>query len=226
MDNKIGIVWIKTQDKGAEPMRKKYAAWLLFLMAILLLTGCEPRKETSEVTVNNLSFEASVLSMEEDGLLVEPSESTIERKLYDEILILTEGISEEQSIETLKEIAAGDVIAVGYHGAITEGEPARIDDAYEIKMVTKGEGNRDQSSEAQTDETVPNAETEPAPNLVLSKSQYDITVVSPIKILVGIHNRTTMEVKLTNFSEQEYTYGEFYFRLPSNIPGWIRLQPA
>lgn len=68
------------------------------------------------------SFEALILEIHEDSLLVEPGEDTPERRSSDKILVSLEGLSREE----LTELTAGQRILVIYDGAIAESYPAQI----------------------------------------------------------------------------------------------------
>ena len=68
------------------------------------------------------SFEALILEVHPDSLLVEPGEDTAERLSSGKILVSLEGLSREE----LPELAAGQRILIFYDGQIAESFPAQI----------------------------------------------------------------------------------------------------
>lgn len=71
-------------------------------------------------------FEATVLEVAENSLLVEPAENSSERKSSDRISVSLSGLDSSQSDTLLQEIIASDIVEIEYNGAISESYPAQI----------------------------------------------------------------------------------------------------
>ena len=69
---------------------------------------------TTNVTATKMAFEAKVLEVQNDALIVEPLEGTPERELTESIAIDTENLSEFDTVEYVKKAQVGDIIKVCY----------------------------------------------------------------------------------------------------------------
>lgn len=115
---------------------KSYQIAALVLVCMGLIAGCSRQENiTTKVTAENHLFEAEVLEVGEQFILVEPLEGTEERKSADQISISTGDLGESESLEVLKELQAGDLISIGYQGGIAESYPAQIHSVYQIRLV-------------------------------------------------------------------------------------------
>lgn len=79
-------------------------------------------------------FNAKVIEVNENNILVEPFENENERKSADKIYVSTDLKSDEQ----LPEIKKGDYVTISYDGMIQELYPASIPNVYSIKLHEKG----------------------------------------------------------------------------------------
>jgi hypothetical protein len=98
------------------------------------LTGCNWNK-ASKVSNKEKYFEATVLSVSSNSLLVEPSEGTTERNSADKIEISTSNIDDEDSLLYLSKAAIGDKIRIGYMDDIKESYPAKINEVFHISLI-------------------------------------------------------------------------------------------
>ncbi len=121
-------------------MKYKIYEVLLICLIIFSITACSSNhdKQTTEITDEKSYFEATVLEKTDNAILVEPSEMAQERKSSDKIWININNIAEEKSLEVLRDLDIGDIVAIGYLGGIAESYPAQINDVYEIALVEKG----------------------------------------------------------------------------------------
>lgn len=117
-------------------MKKFMLLTMVFLVLIFSSCAAENGRDAGD---EGRSFEATVVSADENNLYVRPSEGTAEIKSSDRIDIGTRKITEESSLEYLKEAAPGDIIEISYTGGIAESYPAAIDGAYSVKLVQKAE---------------------------------------------------------------------------------------
>ncbi len=69
---------------------------------------------TTNVTATKMAFEAKVLEVQNDALIVEPMEGTAERELRESIAIDAENLGERNTVEYVKRAQAGDTIKVCY----------------------------------------------------------------------------------------------------------------
>lgn len=107
-------------------MRKILSVWTM-LMMVLVLAGCEPKETAPEPAgPDQVIFNAVVLEVNGESLLVEPAEETSERKSSDKIQVGLSGMSEDKKSELLAAAEAGDVVCITYNGGIMETYPAQI----------------------------------------------------------------------------------------------------
>lgn len=128
---------------------KKGTMFLAFLLTAALalggIAGCsandgQSREEkTAAVDVEQAAFEAVVLKVEQNSLLVQPAEGTVQRATADKIAVSTGNIGEEGSLTYLAEAQEGDTVRIFYHGEIAESFPAQILGAFQIERVGQEE---------------------------------------------------------------------------------------
>ena len=102
---------------------------ILAVISILYLTGCS-EKDTDAY------FNATVLEIHENSILVEPFEGSEELKSADRILASCI-INSNHKVPEMKE---GTTVRIVYNGIIAETYPAQINEVYAIYLVnSKGE---------------------------------------------------------------------------------------
>lgn len=82
----------------------------------------------------NVNFNANVLEVNENNILVEPFENENERKSASRIYVSTDLKGDEQ----LPEIKKGDYLTISYDGNIQETYPAQITNVYSITLHERG----------------------------------------------------------------------------------------
>lgn len=115
-------------------MKRFVTLFMVMLVVSFALIGCDSNR-TTEVTSERNFFEATVLSVNSDILLVEPAEGTTERDSSDQIKVGTTNTSEENSLLYLNEAAIGDKIQIGYLDDIKESYPAQINEVFQISLI-------------------------------------------------------------------------------------------
>ena len=112
---------------------------ILILTALFLLIACRrgDGQAASPVAAPGESdthiFEATVLEIANDMLLVEPAEGAAELRSADRIRVSFRGIEDEESLLFRETVAVGDRILIGYDGMIAETYPAQILNVYSIR---------------------------------------------------------------------------------------------
>ena len=104
----------------------------MILIPVLVLVGCKYKEADSKP--EKTSFNAVVLEVNEDILLVEPEEDAAERKSCDRIQVGLSGMEENRTSELLDTVEAGDIVCVTYNGEIMETYPAQIS-AYDVTLI-------------------------------------------------------------------------------------------
>lgn len=112
-------------------MRRLSFIWMI-LISVLVLVGCKSKEADSKP--EKTSFNAVVLEVNEDILLVEPEEDAAERKSCDRIQVGLSGMEEKRTSELLDTVEAGDIVCVTYNGEIMETYPAQIF-AYDVTLI-------------------------------------------------------------------------------------------
>ena len=115
-------------------MNRIITLFIISLIGSFALTGCNWNK-ASKVSNKEKYFEATVLSVTLNSLLVEPAEGTTERNSADKIEISTSNIDDEDSLLYLSKAAIGDKIRIGYMDDIKESYPAKINKVFHISLI-------------------------------------------------------------------------------------------
>lgn len=101
--------------------------FVILSLFMMLLSGC---KETERV-----SLKGQVLEAKEQYILIEPLEE--ESLSADKITVSTQ-VKDSQKVPDLKE---GDCVKILYDGIILESYPAKINQVYEIQLLSEGEAD-------------------------------------------------------------------------------------
>ena len=107
---------------------------IITLIGSFALSGCDFKKN-SNVSNKEKYFEATVLAVDSNSLLVEPAKGTTERNSADKIEISTSNIEDEDSLLYLSKAAIGDKIRIGYLDDIKESYPAKINEVFHISLI-------------------------------------------------------------------------------------------
>ncbi len=91
---------------------------------------------TTEVTVTRKTFEAQILEVRENSVLVEPLEGTNERQIANQIEVITDRVGEYNSQVYLEQAKIGDIVRIGYFDEFSESSNTQIKEVYEIVQVS------------------------------------------------------------------------------------------
>lgn len=115
-------------------MRRTLFVWTM-LTLVLMLAGCKSEEAANESAgPDKTTFNAVVLEVNMDNLLVEPAEDTEERKSCDRIQVGLSGMAESQMSQLLDTVKVSDIVCVTYNGGIMETYPAQVA-AYDVTLV-------------------------------------------------------------------------------------------
>lgn len=112
---------------------KRIVALFVLTLVIYTMVGYDTNR-MAEVSAAQNFFEATVLSVNSDSLLVEPAEGKTERNISNQIQVGTLNTSEENSLLYLSKVAIGDKIKIGYLDGIIESSPAQITKVFQILL--------------------------------------------------------------------------------------------
>lgn len=117
----------------------------------ILLAGCgkDEGKVKTGVTAE-VYFEAVVLEVNENSILVEPKEESNEKKSADKIVVGRKSMEDEEFLEIMEQIGVGDTVSIGYDGMIAETYPAQIT-ALEITILNKADSDENMNSIKEND---------------------------------------------------------------------------
>ena len=102
----------------------KKCSYIIGIMLVLCtLAACAGQKKMGSKTA---AFQATVLEVSEQSILIEPDEGFMERDVSDQIRIT--------NIEGL-ELHVGDTIEIQYNGEIMETYPAQLGEVYSITLL-------------------------------------------------------------------------------------------
>lgn len=82
--------------------------------AAIAANSDENGEDTGYIVATKITFDAKILEVQENALLVEPLEGTPERELTESIAIGTETLGELNTVEYVKKAQAGDIVQIGY----------------------------------------------------------------------------------------------------------------
>ena len=122
-------------------MNRIITLFIISLIGSFALTGCDLNK-TSKASDKEKYFEATVLAVNSNSLLVEPAKGTTERNSADKIEISTLNIDDEDSLLYLSKAAIGDNIRIGYLDDIKESYPAKINEVFHISLIESDQNNQ------------------------------------------------------------------------------------
>ena len=132
-----------------EPMKK--ILFIGMMSIFILLAGCGKDEEKVETGVTaEVYFEAVVLEVNENSLLVEPKEESNEKKSSDKIVVGRKSIEDEEFLKIMEQIGVGDTVSIGYDGMIAESYPAQIT-ALEITILNKADSDENMNSIKEND---------------------------------------------------------------------------
>lgn len=108
---------------------------LLGIFLVVGITGCGSKRD-SDTAKGESYFNAVVLEVKEDAVLVEPLKGEEELKSADKILVSTRVMSTNE----VPAMESGTYIRIVYNGEILESYPAQINKVFSIYLVDeKGE---------------------------------------------------------------------------------------
>lgn len=114
--------------EGDGRMKKIYTFIGICSLVVLFLTGC---REQNEIPKVNPAFQATVLEVHENTILVEPSEGEEIRKSADRISVSLDVISTEE----VPQLEEGAQVSIVYNGDVLESYPAQIKIVFAIYLV-------------------------------------------------------------------------------------------
>ena len=118
------------KETKAHNLLRYFRSFIVILVIfILMLSGCD-RKEQRRV-----SLKGQVLEVKEQYILIELLEE--ESLSADKITVSTQ-VKDSQKVPDLKE---GDCVKILYDGIILESYPAKINQVYEIQLLSEGEAD-------------------------------------------------------------------------------------
>lgn len=132
----IGKCSMYVQNAGAKAEREVVKNDLVVVIQELIGNGelDLTSVETSEVTVTKSTFEATVIGIQENALVIEPLEGTTERQLAAQIVVDTSVLGELNTVEYVAAAQIGDIIRIGYLAEDSDIGKGRLA-VYEIVFV-------------------------------------------------------------------------------------------
>lgn len=109
---------------------KRFAAFLLAAIVCVTFVACGNKNEESAPVNEDLYFDAEVLALYENSILVKPIGGK-NAPSYQEVVVSTE----IQGTNTLPAMEAGTKIRVMFGGEISETEPAQIKTVFAIYLL-------------------------------------------------------------------------------------------
>lgn len=111
---------------------KRQLLLILTMSLILLVTACGTSSGGGESKVGGdetVTFQATIIEIQDDCYLVEPVEGSAELNSADRITIPM------TNMEPSPEPEVGDVLEIEYDGSIAESYPAQITKVYSIRVT-------------------------------------------------------------------------------------------
>lgn len=103
---------------------QKISIILTVCISVFMLVGCGAKEHMDEP--GKTSFNATVLEVGENFLLVEPGVDEEERKSCDKIEVGLSDMGKDESADLFRTIKVGDMVCITYNGEIMETYPGKI----------------------------------------------------------------------------------------------------
>ena len=132
-------------------MKKNLLCYIGILLTAMIISGCG-KKSVGEKREEKVYFEAIILEVNDNSILVEPKEGTNERLSADQISVSTKDLNSEE----LYRMESGVTVGISYDGNILESYPAQLNEVYEIKIINE---TGQESIVTSTEEMTPENET-------------------------------------------------------------------
>lgn len=164
---------------------------IVIILLVVVVMGALHRKEEPVVEVPEVSFEATILEVQDTYFLIEPVEGSVERNSASQITVPI------KNVDTSIEPEVGDIIEITYDGMIAESYPAQIMNVYGIKMI------KEAVEEVSTEEAI--AEdfvVYPLPSTIDLNNIKDCTLAVSLEngdIVKGDNGTYTMKVKIYEY---------------------------
>lgn len=109
---------------------KKIITLFLIIACTLSLIACDKQSGKDFDKAETYSFQAKVLDVSENSLMVEPLPDTNEIRSADKITV-----SLKNKTTSWPSPSVGDIISIVYDGSIMESYPAQLGNVYQIKII-------------------------------------------------------------------------------------------
>ena len=129
-DGVAGTTLFYYVDKGTEYVEQPYQG--IYKPAPALGNCITEMLASADNTPLMVTFQASVIEMNDDSIIVKPVDGSLELNSADKFYI-----SNEENLE----LQIGDLVEISYNGEIMESYPAQLGEVYEITVIEQTEAN-------------------------------------------------------------------------------------
>lgn len=105
--------------------------FIILIIVILIFAFALVACSVIDSHMKKQTFEAEILEINSNSILVKPNQNTNEAKSSDKITVPT------WTIEIKQKLKVGDIVKITYDGVILESYPAQINGVYKIEKVKK-----------------------------------------------------------------------------------------
>lgn len=125
-------------------LKNKNLIIVLSLAMLIVVSGCSKAdnmvgnpstQPTVEQPVAKKGFEAVIIDVLDQSIIVQPNKEYSESKSSDKIVVNVKDFNSNTKY------SVGDTVAIEYDGVIMESYPAQLGDVYKIKLIAKGKEN-------------------------------------------------------------------------------------
>lgn len=125
-------------------LKNKNLIIVLSLAMLIVVSGCSKAdnmvdnpstQPTVEQPVAKKGFEAVIIDVLDQSIIVQPNKEYSESKSSDKIVVNVKDFNSDTKY------SVGDTVAIEYDGVIMESYPAQLGDVYKIKLIAKGKEN-------------------------------------------------------------------------------------
>ena len=129
-DGVAGTTLFYYVDKGTEYVEQPYQG--IYKPAPALGNCITEMLASADNTPLMVTFQASVIEMNDDSIIVKPVDGSLELNSSDKFHVLN-----KENIE----LQIGDLVEISYNGEIMESYPAQLGEVYEITVIEQTEAN-------------------------------------------------------------------------------------
>lgn len=170
--------------------------WNVDNMEIVVFYDTDNKVESVKLVKSGFIFEATILEIKDNYLLVEPVEGSSELKSADQIIVPMKNMNPSPEPEV------GDIIEIKYDGTIAESYPVQITEVYSIRVVKEAAKEAFNDKPENTVEKTTETEVIETAIVYPLPTTFDLNNIKDCTLAVSIENG---DIYVTEADTRNYT---------------------